>query len=208
MVNRELDFGAARSAALAAAGRPAEGDQGSVPSVAAARWYVLATDPGCEERLRNFLRQPPRDLREISLFDPEHDVWLPERLAWRYSRRRRECYRRPMLPGYVLLRLDIDRGYAPIIEIPAVHCLLMPGGSPLPVDDEDVRRLRDVEAAELAKTSRRAIAVTPGDKVSVCGRGAVPVFEVASRRLKIGTDWFNGRAKEWISDALVESPKD
>ncbi|MEX5600714.1 transcription termination/antitermination NusG family protein [Pseudophaeobacter sp. C1-32P7] len=126
-----------------------------------AQWFVLKTAPLKEFELREWLK------REEGVLD----AWLPTEKAWRSmprSRRRKAAYEKKIAPGYVFVCVDRSVAWDVLRERAngKVAGVVGRDGRPLPVPDEEMRRMRRLPSTikKIYADQQEAKRIRPGDK--------------------------------------------
>ncbi|MGE3147534.1 MAG: transcription termination/antitermination protein NusG [Pseudorhodoplanes sp.] len=95
------------------------------------RWYVVQTQPQCEQRA------------EINLRRQGFTIYLPRYLRSRRHARRTEVVARPLFPRYLFVGLDMARDrWRTIQSTFGVSQMVLAGDSPVAVPDEVIAEIR------------------------------------------------------------------
>lgn len=133
------------------------------------QWYAVQTQPSSEDRAVGHLQRQG------------YDIYLP-----RYARKRRHARRidtvaSPLFPGYLFVRLDLERmAWRSVDGTRGVIRLVRRGDRPAPLPEGVVERLRDCEDESGLHTPASLMVLAPGTPLRIVG-GAfddhVGVFE-------------------------------
>jgi transcriptional antiterminator RfaH len=133
------------------------------------RWYVLYTKVHSERQLASHLTHAGYEvyLPMIPVAQPRHDRPLEK----------------PFFPGYVFVRYDLEAlGLSRLAYTPGLRAIVMFGGEPAIVPDQDVARIRE----QLAKQSlwdKSGVPLQPGDAVEILQEPFQELDAVFDRRL-------------------------
>ncbi len=105
----------------------------------AARWYVIHTYSGQESRAKAALLERARTYgREESI----EDVFIPEESVVEVVKGKRRTTKRKFLPGYILVKMDLDDEVWHIVKNTSkITGFVGAGSMPTPIPDEDVGRM-------------------------------------------------------------------
>ena len=136
------------------------------------RWYVAHTHPRSEMKALAHLRRQ-------GFF-----AYLPQYLKRRRHARRTEAVRAPLFPGYLFVRMDIDRMlWRAIRSTVGIRHLICNGESPVAVPEGVVEDIRAREDETGVVPVREPAPFQPGESVHVTRgvlRDQVGLFECAS----------------------------
>lgn len=95
-------------------------------------WYVIHTHPRQEERVYSNLRAG------------NEESFLPKLRECRHNHitGKRSYVIKPLFPGYLFVRINIEEAYHKLRYTRGVHSLVSFGGSPAPVDDEVISTIK------------------------------------------------------------------
>ena len=117
-------------------------------------WYVLHSKPRKEHFLAEQLR-----LREIDLFYPQHPVKTVNPRARKV---------RPYFPGYVFVRIDLDRQGTSLLDwMPGATGLVAFGGEPARVSDALIQAIRKQVMAIHTNNGESQEGLKTGDRIMV-----------------------------------------
>ncbi len=105
----------------------------------AARWYVIHTYSGQESRAKAALLERAKTHgREASI----EDVFIPEESVTEVVKGQRRTSKRKFLPGYILVKMDLDDEVWHIVKNTSkITGFVGAGSMPTPIPDEDVGRM-------------------------------------------------------------------
>ena len=105
----------------------------------AARWYVIHTYSGQEARARQALQEKARTFgREKSI----EEIFIPEEDVVEVIKGQRRTSKRKFLPGYMLVKMDLDDELWHIVKNTAkITGFVGSGAQPTPIPDVDVERM-------------------------------------------------------------------
>ena len=133
------------------------------------QWYVVQTQPSSEDRaVGHLLRQG-------------YDIYLPRYAKKRRHARRIDTVAAPLFPGYLFIRLDLDRmPWRSVDGTRGVIRLVRQGDRPAALPEGIVERLREREGDNGLLTPASLLVLAPGMRLRIVG-GAfddhVGVFE-------------------------------
>ena len=104
-----------------------------------ARWYVVHTYSGQESRAKAALLERARTYgREESI----EDVFIPEESVVEVVKGKRRTTKRKFLPGYILVKMDLDDEVWHIVKNTSkITGFVGAGSMPTPIPEEDVGRM-------------------------------------------------------------------
>ena len=94
-------------------------------------WYVIQTKPKEEEKATSYL-----STKGVEMFHP-----LIETFASKNMRMTKEL--KPLFPGYIFGRFDLEKNYPLVRWARGVKCILGFGGYPTPISEEVVRTIKE-----------------------------------------------------------------
>ena len=94
-------------------------------------WYVIQTKPKKEEEAKSYL-----STKGVEVFSPLIETFLLKK-----GRMNREL--KPIFPGYIFGKFDLDHNYALVRWAKGVKKVLGFGGYPTPISDEAVEVIRE-----------------------------------------------------------------
>ena len=107
---------------------------------AALHWYVIHTYSGQEARAKQALLEK---VRTYNREDSIREIFIPEEDVVEVVKGQRKTSKRKLLPGYILVRMDLDDELWHIVKNTArITGFTGPAGSkPTPIPEEDVQRM-------------------------------------------------------------------
>ena len=105
----------------------------------AAQWYVLHTYAGQEARAKAALLERVKTHgREEAI----EEVFIPEENVTEFVKGQRKTSKRKFLPGYILVKMELDDELWHIVKNTAkISGFVGSGSQPTPIPEEDVRRM-------------------------------------------------------------------
>jgi transcription antitermination factor NusG len=94
-------------------------------------WYALHVKPRFEKYVQTHLQ------------DKGYEVFLPTYTSRRQWSDRVKSISLPLFPGYIFCRFQIQSRF-PVLVTPGVNFIVGIGKSPVPVDDKEIRAIRQV----------------------------------------------------------------
>jgi len=126
-------------------------------------WYIIQCYSGYENKVKTNL-----DMRAqtLEVEDSIYDVVVPIEEVVEIREGKRKLVKRKLLPGYVLVRMDInDRSWSVVRDTPGVTSFVGNEGHPTPVKHRDVAKfLMPPETAAETSEAEKAV-VADGEKV-------------------------------------------
>ena len=127
-------------------------------------WYVVHTQSGYEDRVRNLLqRKIELDRLEAKLFS----VFIPTEDVVEVKKNKKKISKRKFFPGYVLIDMIVDEEtYWLVKGIQGVSGFLgEPRPTPLP--EEEVKSIMDLTTASAAGKPRPAVQFEKGENIRI-----------------------------------------
>ena len=126
-------------------------------------WYIIQCYSGYEKKVKTNL-----DMRAqtLEVEDSIYDVVVPIEEVVEIREGKRKLVKRKLLPGYVLVRMDInDRSWSVVRDTPGVTSFVGNEGHPTPVKHRDVAKflMPPETAAETSEAEKAGVA--DGEKV-------------------------------------------
>ncbi|MCW2710836.1 MAG: transcription termination/antitermination protein NusG [Marmoricola sp.] len=144
-------------------------------------WFVVHTYSGMENRVKANLENR---ITSLNMEDYIHEVIVPTEEVAEIKNGQRKLVRRTVLPGYVLVRMDLtDESWAAVRHTPSVTGFVGHSQQPVPLSLEEVENMRgpavqaeaDAEAAAAAAESGAPAPAKTAGRAQV----AAPDFEVS-----------------------------
>ncbi len=127
-------------------------------------WYVVHTQSGYEDRVRNVLQ---RKIETNRLSDKIFSVLIPTEDVVEIKKNKKKISKRKFFPGYILLDMKVDeQTYWLVKGIPGVSGFLgEPRPAPLP--EEEIRSIIDLTTASAESKPRPAVQFEKGENVRI-----------------------------------------
>ncbi|WP_048588542.1 transcription termination/antitermination protein NusG [Corynebacterium pseudotuberculosis] len=156
-------------------------------------WYIIQCYSGYENKVKTNLDMRAQTLEvEDSIFD----VVVPIEQAVELRDGKRKLVKRKLLPGYVLVRMDInDRSWSVVRDTPGVTSFVGNEGNATPVKHRDVAKFLMPQESVAGDGGERNAVNAEGEKVV-----AMPG---ASSKPKVEVDFQVGEAVTILSGALA-----
>lgn len=156
-------------------------------------WYIIQSYSGYENKVKTNLDMRAQTLEvEDSIFD----VVVPIEQAVELRDGKRKLVKRKLLPGYVLVRMDInDRSWSVVRDTPGVTSFVGNEGNATPVKHRDVAKFL---------MPQESVAGDGGESNAVNAEGEkVVAMPGASTKPKVEVDFQVGEAVTILSGALA-----
>lgn len=112
-------------------------------------WYVVHTYSGMENRVKANLENR---IQSLNMEDYIFEVVVPQEEVAEIKNGQRRMVRRTVLPGYVLVRLDLtDESWATVRHTPSVTGFVGHAHQPVPLSFEEVEKMLAPAVAEAEK---------------------------------------------------------
>ena len=166
-------------------------------------WYVVHSYAGYEKRVKNNLE---RRSETMNLEDRLFQVEVPEEEVWEFRKGEKKKVRRIKLPGYVLVRMDMDsETWGAVRHTPGVTGFVGSATDPVPLSiDEVVRMLQPPEPAKPAPAQTDETAES-GEETPAATPTVVVDFNVGDIVTVIDGPFATLQAT--ISEVIIESQK-
>ena len=166
-------------------------------------WYVIHSYAGYEKRVKANLE---RRSETMNLEERLFQVEVPEEEAWEFRKGEKKKVRRIKLPGYVLVRMELDSDtWGAVRHTPGVTGFVGSATDPVPLSiDEVVRMLAPPEPAKPAAGAAEAVA-GDGQETPVAATPVVADFNVGDIVTVIDGPFATLQAT--ISEVIMESQK-
>lgn len=165
------------------------------------KWYVVHTLSGYENMVQNNLY---KTIENNSLQDYIVEVRVPMEEAIEEKNGKKKVVERKMFPCYVLLKMRYtDNLWHTIVNTRGVTGFVGPAGRPLPLTDEEVRKMR------LEKVTID-IKIEPGNKVKVVLGplegfvGDVLSVDTENQKCKVSVEMFGRQTPVDLDFAQIE----
>lgn len=158
-----------------------------------AKWYIVNALSGFEEKVAQAIRD---QAQKRGLEDRLEEVVVPTESVTELKKGKKVVSEKKIFPGYVLVKMRLDDAiWNTIKNIPKVSGFLGGGGKPVPIPEEEVRRvLKQVEEGAVVKDVDIVFEV--GDSIKIIDgpfetfTGVVDEVDDVRRRLKVSVSIF------------------
>ena len=136
-------------------------------------WFVVHTYSGMENRVKSNLENR---IISLNMEDYIHEIVVPTEEVAEIKNGQRKMVRRTVLPGYVLVRMDLtDESWAAVRHTPSVTGFVGHSHQPVPLSMSEVENM--LAPAVVARAEAEALAA--GTPAASGGAAKKPVVEVA-----------------------------
>jgi len=124
-------------------------------------WFVVHTYSGMENRVKHNLENR---IHSLNMEDYIHEIVVPTEEVAEIKNGQRKMVRRTVLPGYVLVRMDLtDESWAAVRHTPSVTGFVGHSHQPVPLSMDEVEKMLAPSAVLAAPADGEAAAAgTPG----------------------------------------------
>jgi len=124
-------------------------------------WFVVHTYSGMENRVKHNLENR---IHSLNMEDYIHEIVVPTEEVAEIKNGQRKMVRRTVLPGYVLVRMDLtDESWAAVRHTPSVTGFVGHSHQPVPLSMDEVEKMLAPSAVLAAPAEGEATAAgTPG----------------------------------------------
>ncbi len=141
-------------------------------------WFVVHTYSGMENRVKTNLESR---ITSLNMEDYIHEVVVPTEEVAEIKNGQRKMVRRTVLPGYVLVRMDLtDESWAAVRHTPSVTGFVGHSQQPVPLSLDEVEKML---APTVVPQPGAAVTAedggTPGEATAAKQRGAISDFDVS-----------------------------
>jgi transcription termination/antitermination protein NusG len=171
----------------------------------AAQWYVLHTYAGQEARAKSALLERARTHGREGAIE---DVFIPEESVVEVVKGQRRTSKRKFLPGYILVRMDLDDELWHIVKNTAkITGFVSSGSKPTPIPEQDVARMIGQAKSDKPKPK---ITFDDGDDVRVINgafsgfSGSVSEVRVEKEQVQVMVPVFGRSTPVWLRFEDVE----
>jgi transcription termination/antitermination protein NusG len=129
-------------------------------------WFVVHTYSGMENRVKHNLENR---IHSLNMEDYIHEIVVPTEEVAEIKNGQRKMVRRTVLPGYVLVRMDLtDESWAAVRHTPSVTGFVGHSHQPVPLSMDEVEKMLAPSAMLAAPTESEggAAAGTPGGQTA------------------------------------------
>lgn len=158
-----------------------------------AKWYIVNALSGFEEKVAQAIRE---QAQKRGLEDRLEEVVVPTESVTEVKKGKKVVLDKKIFPGYVLVKMRLDDAiWNTIKNIPKVSGFLGGGGKPVPIPEEEVKRvLKQVEEGSVVKDVDVIFEV--GENIKIIDgpfetfTGVVDEVDDVRRRLKVSVSIF------------------
>ena len=156
-------------------------------------WYIVQAYSGFEKKVADSIK----DVMSKSSFETSlGEVLVPTHKVTEVKKGKRTQKQKKYFPGYILVKLDLNKQiYHTIKNIQKVSGFLGPEGKPVPVSDNEVKKIMN-QITETETNPSAGISFEIGEKVRVCDgpfasfSGLVEEIDEDKSRLKVSVSIF------------------
>ena len=156
-------------------------------------WYIVQAYSGFENKVADSIKDV---MNKNSLNSSLGEILVPTQKVTEVKKGKRSQKQKKYFPGYVLVKLDLNKNiYHKIKNIQKVSGFLGPEGKPVPVSDNEIKKIID-QANESKENPNSGISFEIGEKVKVCDgpfasfNGLVEEIDEDKSRLKVSVSIF------------------
>ena len=151
-------------------------------------WYIVQAYSGFEKKVADSIKDV---MSKSSLETSLGEVLVPTHKVTEVKKGKRTQKQKKYFPGYILVKLDLSKQiYHKIKNIQKVSGFLGPEGKPVPVSDNEVKKIMN-QITETETNPSAGISFEIGEKVRVCDgpfasfSGLVEEIDEDKSRLKV-----------------------
>ena len=156
-------------------------------------WYIVQAYSGFENKVADNIKDV---MAQNSLQSSLGEVLVPTHKVTEVKKGKRTQKQKKYFPGYVLVKLDLNKQiYHKIKNIQKVSGFLGPEGKPVPVSENEVKKIMN-QLSETEANPSAGITFEVGEKVRVCDgpfasfSGLVEEIDDDKSRLKVSVSIF------------------
>ena len=156
-------------------------------------WYIVQAYSGFEKKVADSIKDV---ISKSSLKTSLGEVLVPTHKVTEVKKGKRTQKQKKYFPGYILVKLDLNKQiYHKIKNIQKVSGFLGPEGKPVPVSDNEVKKIMN-QITETETNPSAGISFEIGEKVRVCDgpfasfSGLVEEIDEDKSRLKVSVSIF------------------
>jgi len=156
-------------------------------------WYIVQAYSGFEKKVADSIKDV---MLKSSLETSLGEVLVPTHKVTEVKKGKRTQKQKKYFPGYILVKLDLNKQiYHKIKNIQKVSGFLGPEGKPVPVSDNEVKKIMN-QITETETNPSAGISFEIGEKVRVCDgpfasfSGLVEEIDEDKSRLKVSVSIF------------------
>jgi transcriptional antiterminator NusG len=170
-----------------------------------ARWYVIHTYSGQEAKARQALLERVKAAQREGAIE---QIFIPEENVVEVIKGERRTSKRKFLPGYILVKMELDDELWHIVRNTArITGFVGAGAKPTPIPDDDVERM--IGQAKTAKPKPK-IRFEDGENVRVISgpftnfSGTVAEVRQEKEQIQVMVTVFGRSTPVWLSYEQVE----
>ena len=156
-------------------------------------WYIVQAYSGFEKKVADSIKDV---MSKSSLETSLGEVLVPTHKVTEVKKGKRTQKQKKYFPGYILVKLDLNKQiYHKIKNIQKVSGFLGPEGKPVPVSENEVKKIMN-QITETETNPSAGISFEIGEKVRVCDgpfasfSGLVEEIDEDKSRLKVSVSIF------------------
>ena len=156
-------------------------------------WYIVQAYSGFEKKVAESIKDV---MAKSSLETNLGEVLVPTHKVTEVKKGKRTQKQKKYFPGYILVKLDLNKQiYHKIKNIQKVSGFLGPEGKPVPVSENEVKKIMN-QITETETNPSAGISFEIGEKVRVCDgpfasfSGLVEEIDEDKSRLKVSVSIF------------------
>ena len=156
-------------------------------------WYIVQAYSGFEKKVANSIKDV---MAKSSMEANLGEVLVPTHKVTEVKKGKRTQKQKKYFPGYILVKLDLNKQiYHKIKNIQKVSGFLGPEGKPVPVSENEVKKIMN-QITETETNPSTGISFEIGEKVRVCDgpfasfSGLVEEIDEDKSRLKVSVSIF------------------
>ena len=156
-------------------------------------WYIVQAYSGFEKKVADSIKDV---MSKSSLETSLGEVLVPTHKVTEVKKGKRTQKQKKYFPGYILVKLDLNKQiYHKIKNIQKVSGFLGPEGKPVPVSENEVKKIMN-QITETETNPSAGISFEIGEKVTVCDgpfasfSGLVEEVDEDKSRLKVSVSIF------------------
>ena len=156
-------------------------------------WYIVQAYSGFENKVADSIKDT---MSKNSLSSSLGEILVPTQKVTEVKKGKRTQKQKKYFPGYVLVKLDLNKQiYHKIKNIQKVSGFLGPEGKPVPVSENEIKKII-TQANESEANPSAGIIFEVGEKVKVCDgpfasfTGLVEEINEEKSRLKVSVSIF------------------
>ena len=156
-------------------------------------WYIVQAYSGFENKVADSIKDV---MAKNSLESNLGEVFVPTHKVTEVKKGKRTQKQKKYFPGYVLVKMDLSKDiYHKIKNIQKVSGFLGPEGKPVPVSENEVKKIMD-QLSQSQSSPAAGISFEIGEKVRICDgafasfSGLVEEINEEKSRLKVSVSVF------------------